>query len=204
MFHSEFGQDRFVAQRLPKREGVFVEFGALDGVLHSNTLFLQQYLGWDGLLIEPNPDAFSRLLVNRPKQKLLNAAVYDRDGMVEFEKISGGLYGWSGIRETIEEPHRARITANVPDTSIERITVPAINLNDALTKFSITHIDYLSIDVEGAELKILSVFPFEKFSIDILGVEDNFGNQELDNLIQSKGFRFLGKCGPDRMYQYSV
>ena len=35
------------------RGGVYLEMGALDGRLFSNTLFFQQTLDWSGVLIEP-------------------------------------------------------------------------------------------------------------------------------------------------------
>ncbi len=200
MFFSEYGQDEFVAQLCPKLNGTFVEFGALDGILHSNSLYLERTRGWNGLLIEANPEAFQSLIANRPKPFLLNTAIYDKAGTVEFEKIDGSYFGWSGITEAIEPEHRNRMVAQEIRTST--MSIPAITLDDALSYFGITHIDYLSIDTEGSELAILKVFPFSKFSIDILGVEDNFGNAALDDLIQRNGFRFLRKCGPDRMYRH--
>ena len=201
MFHSEYGQDKFVSDLLPHHGGVFVEFGALDGILHSNSLFFEREHGWSGLLIEANPSAFASLAQNRPHCKTLHAAIYDHSGSVEFEKIEGGLYGWSGIKSTIEPQHRTRIQANIPLENRSVIDVPCVTLDEVLSSNAIKSIDYMSIDVEGAEQKILQVFPFQRYVIDVLGVEDNFGNQELDDLIQQNGFRFLRKVGPDRMYR---
>lgn len=155
-------------------------------------------------MIEANPDAFKMLNRNRPECKVLNAAIYDHAGIVEFEKIDGGLYGWSGIKETIEPEHWGRIYYSVPEGKRETIHVPCMTLEDALLLHEVYEIDYLSIDVEGAELKILSEFPFENFDIDVIGVEDNFSNKELDELIRSKGFQFLQKVGPDRFYRHTA
>lgn len=200
MFHSEYGQDQFVDELLGgKRDGTFVEFGALDGVLHSNSLFFERERGWGGLLIEANPDAFKELEKNRPNVTTMNVAVYDHRGRVGFAKIDGGCYGWSGIAEEFEEQHFDRIIKCVALDERELIHVPCVCLADCLIPG--IDIDYMSIDVEGAELKILQAFPFENYSIDVLGVEDNFGNQALDTLIRSKGYRFLQKVGPDRMYR---
>lgn len=202
MYHSQDGQDKFVDALLEKKAGgVFVEFGALDGVLHSNTLFFERERDWIGLLIEANPDAFARLEKSGRRGSLyVNCAVYDRTGYAEFEKIEGGLYGWSGIRETIEPAHweRIRKSAN-PNRSI--ISVPCARLADILDHWGHSKIDYMSIDVEGAEENILRAFPWDKFDIDVLGVEDNFGNVELDALIQQAGYQFLKKVGHDRMYR---
>lgn len=202
MFHSEYGQDKFVADLLGyKRGGTFVEFGALDGLLHSNSLYFERELGWQGLLIEANPTAFDAMIQSGRKCDMLNAAIYDLGGSVEFEKIDGNLYGWSGIREDIEPDHWQRIWRDTAAEQRSNIRVQAVPLETVLLSFGVRDIDYMSIDVEGAELKILSVFPFEKFNIDVLGVEDNFGNEELDALIKRNGFQFLQKVGPDRMYR---
>lgn len=200
MYHSQDGQDRFVRDLLRKTHGIFVEFGALDGLLHSNSLFFEQECGWTGLLIEANPVAFDALVRNRPDAATVNAAVYDRDGVAEFEQIDGGLYGWSGIRREIDPQHRQRIEAMIPAQAKRTIEVPCMTLDRALIQHGIKHIDYLSMDTEGSELAILKVFPFEKYEIEIIGVEDNFDNRELDGLIKSKGFTFLAKIGYDRFY----
>lgn len=199
MYHSQDGQDRFVHDLLRKRDGVFIEFGALDGVLHSNSLFFEEQCGWTGLLIEANPVAFRALVRNR-SSRTVNAAIYDRTGMVEFEQISGGLYGWSGIKNDIAPEHRARIDSMIPPSARQTIEVPCLTLDFVLSAAEIKHIDYLSMDTEGSELAILKVFPFEKYEIEIIGVEDNFDNRELDGLIKSKGFTFLAKIGYDRFY----
>jgi hypothetical protein len=41
-----------------------VEAGAYDGEVFSNSLFFELKLGWKGLLVEPNPDALSDLVIN--------------------------------------------------------------------------------------------------------------------------------------------
>ena len=41
------------------KRGFFIEAGAYNGVELSNTLYFEKNLGWTGLLVEPNPDAFA-------------------------------------------------------------------------------------------------------------------------------------------------
>ena len=45
-------------------KGFFVEAGALDGILLSNTVWLEMYKNWTGLLIEPHPANY-KLLVQK-------------------------------------------------------------------------------------------------------------------------------------------
>src|SRR5215467_5134323 len=70
VYHSEHGQDRWLEENVFRgtRNGVFVEFGALDGLDTSNTLFFEREREWSGLLIEANPRSFCRLLESdRPR-----------------------------------------------------------------------------------------------------------------------------------------
>ena len=43
------------------RNGFFIEAGAYDGEISSNTLFFELKQNWTGLLVEPNPDIFQML-----------------------------------------------------------------------------------------------------------------------------------------------
>ena len=55
--------------------GFFVEAGAYDGELFSNSLLFETQLGWSGLLIEPNPIAFNLLLNKQRKVWSINACL---------------------------------------------------------------------------------------------------------------------------------
>ena len=46
----------------PQQAGYFVELGANDGLMQSNTWFLEKRFGWRGVLIEPQPAAFDELM----------------------------------------------------------------------------------------------------------------------------------------------
>src|ERR1700720_2205343 len=48
------------------RGGVFFEAGANDGLLFSNTAYLERYCGWKGLLVEAIPHKFVECVRNRP------------------------------------------------------------------------------------------------------------------------------------------
>ncbi|KAK3890398.1 hypothetical protein Pcinc_005651 [Petrolisthes cinctipes] len=58
-----------------KRGGVFVDLGAGDGEYRSLTLHLEKSLGWSGLLVEPNPKLYRRLLKKGRKAQLTKACV---------------------------------------------------------------------------------------------------------------------------------
>ena len=68
MYHSEYGQDQWLEENVfqGRRNGVFFECGALDGILHSNSLFFEEDRGWAGVLVEANPGLWGHLHANRP------------------------------------------------------------------------------------------------------------------------------------------
>ena len=50
-----------------KTNGFFVECGALDGENLSNTLYMERFLNWTGLLIEADQEIFKTLLTKNRK-----------------------------------------------------------------------------------------------------------------------------------------
>lgn len=83
-YHSELGQDKFLEAKFfkGKRNGVFIELGATDGVHNSNTLYYEKALGWTGLLIEPIPWYFEdgHLRENRPNSICEQVAIDREEG----------------------------------------------------------------------------------------------------------------------------
>ena len=56
-YRSQAGQDRYVLNTIYKkglRGGFFIEMGAADGVLLSNTHVFEKNYGWKGILVEPS------------------------------------------------------------------------------------------------------------------------------------------------------
>jgi hypothetical protein len=72
---SQNGQDLFaLISNDFKRGGVFIEFGAYDGVIFSNTYLLEKQFEWSGILIDPIPSHYESMMQNR-KCKLIHGAV---------------------------------------------------------------------------------------------------------------------------------
>ena len=74
MYYSHCEEDMYLNTHFfkNKKNGVYIELGALDGVTLSNTKFFEDTLNWSGILIEPHPYTFRDLVVNRPNNYLFN------------------------------------------------------------------------------------------------------------------------------------
>ena len=72
-----------------------------------------------------------------------------------------------------------------------RIRLTTISLDDFLKKYDAPRtIDYMSVDTEGSEYDILSVFPFEDWDIRLLTVEHNYtpARENICALLESHGY----------------
>lgn len=187
---SQLGQDLWVLQKSRfKRGGFFVEFGAADGVLLSNSYLLEAEFGWSGICSEPNPKMFEQLRRNR-RCIVSNACIGGFSGR-DVEFIFAGAFG--GIAEhCAADLHRDRRAAYAAAGHVGRVTT--ISLDEFLKSHGAPHdIDYLSIDTEGSELEILSSFPFGMWNVRLITVEHNNTPQKqlIFELLQRYGYQRL-------------
>ena len=201
-FYSQIGQDRFLLENFfrGKRGGVFVEIGAYDGERFSNTLFYERTMGWTGLCIEPLPSAFAKLQTTR-RAICENVCVSDFEGEAEFveaddlgphEKMFSGL-------PLYFDPRHAKRLEYTKSRVVRRVTVT--KLSRLLEKHGLLHVDYCSIDTEGAEFAILSELDFKRFDISLLTVEDNWGDERIPKLMAAKGYDVFARLDQDIVFK---
>jgi FkbM family methyltransferase len=167
-----------------KHGGQFLEIGGADGYTHSNTYALEKRLGWRGTLVEPHPSQYKILTASRPGNNLLNAAI-SPTGQEETLRLRlcGQLSALDGHEG--DDVHRQARTA-----SRELTSVSGISLTRLLAE---RHFDYFSLDVEGAELKILASVDWDAVRRpDIITVEHNFSEgvrEKIVALLQGQGYQ---------------
>ena len=185
---SQLGQDIWALSKTNfKRGGFFVEFGATDGVLLSNTWLLEKQFGWKGICAEPNPKFFSQLKQNRNCQ-LSDQYIGRLTGdVVEF--ILADAYG--GSKEFSDsDQHKGKRNAYYEAGHVTAITT--ISLDDFLEQHHAPlDIDYISIDTEGSEYDLLSSFPFNKWNVKLFTIEHNFSKQRenIQNLMEKNQYK---------------
>ncbi|QLE86097.1 FkbM family methyltransferase [Shewanella sp. Scap07] len=185
---SQLGQDLWVLEQVDyKRNGFFVEFGATDGVLLSNSFLLEKEFGWNGLCAEPNPKYFKQLQVNRGCI-VSNDCIGDVTGS-EVEFVLANEYG--GIANfATAGVHKEKVEAY--EQQSQKVRLETISLHDFLIKHNAPKtIDYMSIDTEGSEYSILAEFPFDHWKVKLFSIEHNFEAQrdQIYKLLTSKGYR---------------
>jgi FkbM family methyltransferase len=140
---------------LKKVDGVFVEVGAFDGNIYSNTKALEDNLNWSGILIEPSPNNFKNLSTNRPKNINISSAISCVESeYLKFYDDNGVLGGLTHILDKcVQKSGRTWIDAWKINNS--QIEVKVDKLSNIFDNNNIKYVDFLSIHVNGAELEVL-------------------------------------------------
>ena len=168
-YFSQDKQDEFVDKYFQKfKNGIFLEVGAADGVTFSNTLFFERERNWTGLLIEANRKLYSSLVTLRRKAYILNVCLSLNDGINVVSFLPAELLG--GVEKSLTaEKMMGRVKYDYPNVKPEEAL--CIPLYSILKAISMKHINFFSLDVEGAELDILRTIPFHLVTIDLFMVE---------------------------------
>ena len=72
------------------------------------------------------------------------------------------------------------------------ISVPCLPLSTLFWALNRTRIDYLSLDVEGIEYKVVEGFPFSKFDIRAWSIEQLHTNASgVKDIMNKNGYKFM-------------
>lgn len=200
MYNSQDHQDKYLEENVFKgyKHGVFVDVGAHDGVTINNTLYFEKYNDWTGINIEPIKEVYDKLVINRPTSININCAVCNSDGETEFLCNKGYTEMISGIKDTFDPRHIQRLEReNIQMGSFtETITVNTKRLETIFDEHDITRIEYLSVDVEGAEFEVIRSINFDKVFIDVIGFENNYDDTSgpIIKYLEDKGYIVILKC----------
>jgi FkbM family methyltransferase len=183
MFNSQDGQDKYLETAIFKgfKNGIYVDVGAHDGISINNTLYFQNNNNWTGINIEPIKTVFDKLVINRPNNINLNCAVCNNDGETDFLCNIGYTEMISGIKDTFDDRHwqRLQYENGQMGSTTEIIKVNTKKLETIFDENNISRVNYLSIDVEGAEFEVIKSINFDKVFIDVIGFENNYNDTSI-------------------------
>ena len=127
--------------------GRYVDVGAGDPVEASVTKHFYD-IGWRGVNVEPVPSLAGKLAAARPEDVTLPVAVGAKAGTAVLHVVAGE-WGWSTLDDQLAGTYRRAHGWEVHDIEVELVTLAAI-LDDHPGQ-----VDFLKIDVEGAEQDVI-------------------------------------------------
>ena len=158
-YKAEGEQDVYVDQVLfGERRGTFVDIGCNDGIHGSNTYFLAQVRGWQGVCVEADPTNFAAIAPNSARTDAKHVALADSVGQLEFRTYNKpGLAGHhSGLASVAKGKGRRGGSIVMVDA-----TTPALLLAASFAPNAT--VDYVSMDIEGGELAVLRSWPWHAY-----------------------------------------
>lgn len=206
-FYSQHGEDRFLIDGIFRdlADGVFVDVGASDGVLYSNTLALEER-GWRGVCVEPVPALHGRLRGNRPKATCLHCAVgyAELGGHEQYAGagIGGPVVDGSPAIFYVRKSGAQDISGftRSDNTDYYPIVVTQRTLSGILAQFGLTRVDLLSVDTEGTEVDALRSLDFVRWRPRVIVAEFatiHYGDTRgpLSAFLVGVGYRVVAEMG---------
>ena len=167
----------------PGFRGIYVDVGAYHPFCFSNTRWAYEQ-GWKGVNIDASDRSIALFNIFRPNDININCGVSDEDGELAY-------YDYGGATNTFcYEGERYR----------GKKAVPVKTLNSILEEHHIDKIDFLDIDVEGLDEKVVMSFDWKKYSpkcvlIEILhsgGIESIISDSNIHKKMKEEGYGLVG------------
>jgi FkbM family methyltransferase len=199
--YSQFGEDMLVSQLLPQSKGFYVDCGAHDPWRYSNTALLHQR-GWTGINIDADEAAVERLRNGRPSDINVHCGVSDRPGTLSFAHFADGAVNTFDPAMTQQQSAGlgAPVISEVPVDTLAVLLERYVPQNTA--------IDYLNVDCEGYDFKVLSGNDWSRFvpkviSIEIHGLDllNALSNPVVAFLVD-RGYLFRGQYFPTSIFHH--
>ncbi len=173
-----------------RKGGIFVDVGCAHYMVHSTTYYLEKHLEWHGIAVDALAEFAIGYIQHRPNSRFFNFIVTDHSGGIEpfYRLISAPPLSSTNGNYTRKQAESLQF----PST-YQVIYVPTITLTELLEKNGISKIDFLSMDIEGGELKALSGFDIERFKPELVCIEAAKLRDKIVNYFTGYGYERIDK-----------
>ena len=184
------GEDLAIDQYIEKKKkGFYVDIGAHHPIHRNNTQLLFNR-GWSGINIDVNQFSIDLFNFLRPEDLNLLTAISDQEGEIIFYYQKK----FSQLNTTDKKIANENFQGNFKERLVKCQTIHNILTH---SKYKEIKIDFLNIDVEGAEMKVLRTLNFEIYDPNLICIEI-LGYRELDS--KEREIRIKD----DKIYKYLV
>ena len=188
-FRSQFGQDYFVYSSFfeGRRDGYFLDIGCNQPEYLNNTYYFETRQGWNGLAFDPISHYEADWFAHR-KATFSPIALGAENTTLSFIEIEN-KEGWANMMSAFADK------ARVEDMKYghRRYDVSVRRASDVLQAAGVTQVDFATIDVEGAEMDVLTGLDLVLHGPRVLLIENNIGlmgDHRIRSYLASCGYRF--------------
>ena len=168
---------------------MYVDVGSYHPIKGSLTYDLYKK-NWSGVNIDLSRISIDLFKLSRPQDINIRAAVTDFDGKTFFYENSA-----------INQQNSLKENSNA-----QKIEIDCYKLNTILDNHEIKKVDYLNIDAEGNDFKVISTFDFKKFNPTLVSIEYNeynfndLINSDINILMENNNYKLISKFGVTCFY----
>jgi len=164
----------------------YLDIGAHHPINISNTALLYKR-GSRGINVEANPELIQAFKEMRSEDTNLNIGVSDSPGILKFY-----MFDSKSGRNTFDLTTAEAFIASHPHCKIKNtIDIEVVTINNIIDRFANNRCpDFLSIDVEGLDAKILKSMDFVKYRPKVICVEavEKTIDEEIKQILTEVGF----------------
>lgn len=189
--YSQYGEDsvaRAYFDARPKDSGFYVDIGAHDPIVYSNTYFFYRR-GWRGINIDATPGSMRSFQQLRPRDINLEIAIAEKE-----EELTFFVFKDQPLENTSNPKHAELVAAKYGGTP-RPVSVTARPLRDVLADHlpPSMEIDLLSVDVEGLDAVVLRSNDWDKYRPKLILVEAFVTN--IEEIRQAEVYELLRRYG---------
>ena len=146
-----------------RKNGFYVDVGCYHPIHRNNTHLLHKQ-NWSGINIDTSQFSIDLFNYMRPKDLNYNCAISDKNENIKLfyqKELSQLSTTEKGQAESVFQ-------GNIKEKEMQAFTLDEVLNRDRYKK---SKIDFLDIDVEGADLKVLKGLSFDKFKPELICIE---------------------------------
>ncbi|MDD1626089.1 MAG: FkbM family methyltransferase [Methylococcaceae bacterium] len=172
-----------------KEDGYYVDVGANDPILESQTYHLEK-LGWDGLLIEPLTNYCEALRAKRNGTVVQFACSAPENHNKSLKLLDAGVH--STLNEAPIAPGaESNLYVDVVCKTLDSILAD----NNVKENF-----DFISVDIEGHEMEMFKGFTLSKWKPSLVLLEDHVTNHEKHLFMIENEYQLIMRTGINSWY----
>ena len=203
--YSQWGEDEFIIEYFKdKQKGIYLDIGCFNPFMYSNTCLLHQK-GWRGINIDINPTSIDLFNIARPNDFNICTTVNNEKKLFEVY-LDDPFSPLNTLDSKFYKNLDKSFSTNKKNILVESKSIDEIiNLSDIKTD-----IDFINIDVEGNDYKILTQIDVQKLKPKLISIEthnvdgsesENF--QNINDYLINNNFSIFKRVGPTTLFDHN-
>ena len=194
--YSQYGEDIILSKLLKSaKTGFYIDIGAHHPTEFSNTKYFYER-GFRGINIEPNPHLIEEFLIQRKEDINLNIGIAPQEGEMEFYLVEASTL-------STFDAAAAKESCKIYNSKIiGQLNTKVHPLAQIIEKHAPKKtIDFLSVDAEGYDLKVLQSNDWNKYRPQFVIVETNQDSKNILEFMSKNQYKIVYKNSTNHIFK---